>query len=178
MPLAPQDLARSAVETYVRTGRLIDPPPAADLPAGLTRRAGAFVCMKRAGQLRGCVGTVFPQTESVAHEIIRTAVQAAVSDPRFPPVRPEELAELDYTVDVLSEPEPVGGPQDLDPRRYGCIVRASGGRLGLLLPDLDGVDSVEQQLGICRQKGGIGPDEAIELERFTVTRYPEQRSGT
>lgn len=171
--LTPQGIARRAVEVYVERGEVVDPPPPEDLPDELNHRSGAFVCLKRRGQLRGCVGTVSPQTPSVAHEIARAAVQAAIADPRFFPVGPDELAEIEYTVDVLSTPEPVSGPEHLDPRRYGCIARAADGRLGLLLPDLEGVDTAEQQVEICRRKGGIGVDEPVSIERFTVTRYGE-----
>lgn len=169
--VTPTGLARSAVEAYVREGRIIEPPEG--LPAELKKRAGVFVSLKLAGQLRGCVGSVLPQAQDVAHEIVRSAVQAAVADPRFMPVSSAELSHLDYTVDILSAPEPVEGPQDLDPARFGCIVRAPGGRLGLLLPDLAGVETAEKQVEICRQKGGIGPGEPVSLERFTVTRYKE-----
>lgn len=167
--LTPQSLARDAVETYVRTGNIIPAPE--NLPEELKARSGAFVCLKHQGELRGCIGTVLPSAENVAEEIIRNAVQSAVSDPRFKAVGPEELARIDYAVDVLSEPEQVQGPEDLDTKRFGCIVSTSDGRRGLLLPDLEGVDTVEDQIRICRQKGGIGPDEPVRLERFTVTRY-------
>ena len=167
--ITPQSLARDAVETYVRTGNVIPPPE--DLPEELRARSGAFVCLKRQGELRGCIGTILPTADNVAEEIIRNAVQSAVSDPRFVAVGPDELAHIDYSVDVLSEPEQVQGPEDLDAKRYGCIVSTSDGRRGLLLPDLDAVGTVEDQIHICRQKGGIGPNEPVRLERFTVTRY-------
>lgn len=167
--VTPLSLARDAVETYVRTGNVIRAPE--DLPEELRTRSGAFVCLKSRGELRGCIGTILPTADNVAAEIIRNAVQAAVADPRFLAVGPDELAHIDYSVDVLSEPEKVGGPDDLDVERYGCIVSTADGRRGLLLPDLDGVDAVEDQVRICRQKGGIGPNEPVRLERFTVTRY-------
>lgn len=167
--LTPQQLARQAVEAYVRRSEVIAVP--ADLGEEFNGRAGAFVCLKRQGELRGCIGTILPRTDSLAAEIIGNAIQAAAADPRFMPVTQEELDELTYTVDVLSEPQGVAGPADLDPRIYGCIVRGSGGRVGLLLPDLEGVDTAKMQVSICRQKGGIGPDEPVDLERFTVTRY-------
>lgn len=163
------ELAKAAVEAYVSEGRIMDPP--LPTPPELAGRAGTFVCLKRHGHLRGCIGTILPTTPDVAHEIIQNAVRAACADPRFSPVSPEELPELSYSVDVLSEPEAVLAPEDLDPGRFGCIVRAGDGRVGLLLPDLDGVDTVEKQVGICREKGGIAPEEPIQLERFTVTRY-------
>lgn len=161
-------LAREAVETYVRERRYLAPPSA---PSGvLAERAGVFVCLKLHGQLRGCIGTFEPTAETVAEETIRNAVHAAIYDPRFPPVAVEELPFLEYAVDVLSPPEEVTSLSDLDAKRYGVIVRR-GARRGLLLPDLEGVDSPEVQVRIAKQKAGIAPHEAVELYRFEVRRY-------
>ena len=163
-------LARLALETYVRTGKRLDALPT-DLPEEMTRQAaGAFVSLHAHGQLRGCIGTTGPTTPSVALEIAQNAVTSGTRDPRFPPVSPQELEGLEYSVDVLGEPEPIASPAELDVRRYGVIV-SCGGRRGLLLPDLDGVDSVEEQVDIARQKGGIGPRERYSLERFEVVRH-------
>ena len=164
-------LARASLEHRVRTGRRLPVP--ADLPAELTaRRAGAFVSLKKNGQLRGCIGTIAPTRASLAEEIVANAVSAGLHDPRFPPVAAEELAELVYDVDVLGAPEPVHGPEELDPHRYGVIVSAPGGRRGLLLPDLDGVDTVDEQLRIAARKGGIAlTEEGVSLERFVVERH-------
>ncbi len=161
-------LAREAVEQYVLNGRVIKPP--GDPVPEMTERAGVFVSIKKHGQLRGCIGTFQPATEDVAHEIIQNAISAATRDPRFPPVSPSELGELEYSVDVLTAPERVAGKQDLDPKRYGVIVK-SGARKGLLLPDLEGVDTVDEQISIASMKAGIFPDEDIELYRFEVKRY-------
>lgn len=162
-------LAQLAVSHFVGQGILIAPP--AHVPAeALSRRAGVFVCLKTHGALRGCIGTTVPTQPSLAQEIIRNAVQAATSDPRFRPVDRTELPGLSYTVDVLSEPAPVHHTSDLDPKRYGVIVRA-GPATGLLLPDLDGVDSVEQQVDIARRKAGIDPRQKVQLLRFTVERF-------
>jgi len=111
-----------------------------------------------------------PTTENVATEIIRNAIAAATEDPRFPPLGPQELEELDISVDVLSQPEPVEGLEELDPKKYGVIVE-SGWKRGLLLPDLEGVDTVEQQLSIAMAKAGITPDEPVKIYRFRVERY-------
>ena len=163
-------LARLALETYVRTGRRLERLPG-DLPGELTgRAAGTFVSLHRDGRLRGCIGTIAPTEENAAWEIVRNAVSAGTHDPRFPPVRPEELDELEYSVDVLGAPEPVEWPGQLDPKRYGVIV-SCGGRRGLLLPDLDGVDTAEAQLQIARRKGGIRADEPYTIERFQVVRH-------
>ena len=162
-------LARLSLETYVNTGRRAELP--ADLPDEMTgARAGVFVSIHQGGRLRGCIGTISPTEASVAWEIVRNAVSAGTRDPRFPPVRAEELDDLEYSVDVLGQPEPVTSPSQLDPERYGVIVQ-SGGRRGLLLPHLDGVDTVEEQLDIARRKGGIRADEPYAVERFSVVRH-------
>jgi hypothetical protein len=164
-------LAAEAVEGFVRDRRIIAPPDdfLEHVPQA-ARRAGAFVCLKARGQLRGCIGTTEPTRETLAVEIIENAVAAAARDPRFAPVSPDELCELAITVDVLSEPEPVADGAQLDHRRYGVIVRA-GARHGVLLPDIEQIDSVEDQLATARQKAGIGHDEQVALFRFEVMRY-------
>ena len=164
-PLA--KLAKVAVETYVREG---EPPRPEELTAEMKERAGVFVSIHKLGGLRGCIGTFEPGTENVAEETIANAVSSAARDPRFSPVSPGELKDLTYNVDVLTTPEPVEGSDQLDPKEYGVIVE-SGFRRGLLLPDLEGVDDVDYQISICRQKAGILPDESIKLYRFRVKRY-------
>ena len=161
-------LARETVESYVRDGQLPQPP--AELTPEMDERAGVFVSLKKGGVLRGCIGTFEPTRLNVAEEVIANAVSSATRDPRFFPVTSDELGELEYSVDVLTEPEPVDGPDDLDPMRYGVIVE-SGWRKGLLLPDLEGVETVEQQIEICRAKAAIAPDEPVNLYRFEVRRY-------
>lgn len=162
-------LARRTIETYVRTGEILSVPP--KLPDELLRlRAGAFVSMKKDGRLRGCIGTIGPVQGCLAEEIIQNAVSACSRDPRFSPVRPEELDRLIISVDVLGEAEKIDRPEQLDVKRYGVIV-TNGARRGLLLPDLEGVDSVKQQIAIAKQKAGIRGDEAVELERFEVVRH-------
>lgn len=164
------ELARRAIEEYVLRGRVIAPPPGLP-PELLARRAGAFVSLKKRGELRGCIGTFLPTEPTLAEEIIKNAIHSATQDPRFPPVRPEELPEISISVDVLSPPEPATVDQ-LDPKRYGVIVEA-GWRRGLLLPDLPGVDTVEEQLRIAKLKAGIAPDEPCRVLRFTVERHTE-----
>lgn len=163
-------LARLSLETYVRTGKQLDTLPDG-LPGEMTgRAAGAFVSLHTHGQLRGCIGTTGPTTASVAWEIVQNAVSACSMDPRFAPVRADELDSLEYSVDVLGVPEPIDSPAQLDVKRYGVIV-SCGGRRGLLLPDLEDVDTVEQQIDIARQKGGISAREHYTLERFEVVRH-------
>ena len=162
-------LAWQSVESYVFYRRVLPVPDG--LPDELTgRRAGAFVSIHKQGRLRGCIGTISPAKDSLAREIIDNAVSAAARDPRFDPIRPDELPLLEISVDVLGEAEDIASEADLDVRRYGVIV-ASGRRRGLLLPDLDGVDTVEQQVDIARRKAGISPEEAIRLQRFEVVRH-------
>ncbi|MDR2295956.1 MAG: AmmeMemoRadiSam system protein A [Clostridiales Family XIII bacterium] len=162
-------LARRNVEAHVRTGKSVDPPADAD-PALLSRRAGVFVSIKKDGNLRGCIGTILPTERNIALEILANSLSAATRDPRFDPIGPEELDALSYSVDVLSPPEPIQSARELDASRYGVIV-TRGHRRGLLLPNLDGVDSVEAQISIALQKAGIRADEPYTLERFEVVRH-------
>lgn len=159
------------MEEHVRYGHKIRPPE--DLSEGLRRQAGAFVSIKRRGALRGCVGTFIPTQSNLAREIIANAISSATRDYRFPPVSPQELGELEYSVDVLTPPEPAS-PEELDPKTYGVLVK-SGERRGLLLPDLEGVDTVEEQLQIAKSKAGIPPHEPAEIFRFAVERHQEER---
>ncbi len=162
-------LAKKAVQKAV-TGK--DPEGIQELKDSLPEESrGVFVTLKRAsGELRGCIGTYSPVTESIGDEIIRNASSAALEDPRFPPVEPDELGELTLSVDVLSQPE-VCEKEDLDPKKYGIIVE-KGSRSGLLLPDLDGIDSVKEQLEVTKNKAGIPPrDENFVIKRFEVERH-------
>jgi AmmeMemoRadiSam system protein A len=167
-------LARETVERYVRTGSVADPPfgPSVEPPAGLGEPSGAFVTLRLGGRLRGCVGTLASTRSDVAREIVAAAVAAASADPRFSPVRPDELAALDYEVDIVGAVEPVEGLEDLDPGRYGVLVEADG-RRGVLLPDLAGVETAARQVDIAREKAGLAPGVAMRLSRFTVRRYRE-----
>ena len=162
-------LARASLESYILSRKIIDVPQ--DLPEDLTaRRAGAFVSIHEHGQLRGCIGTISPARSNLAEEIIFNAISASTRDPRFPPIRKEELPFLEINVDVLGEPEDIESEDDLDVKRYGVIV-TNGLRRGLLLPDLDGVDTVRQQVAIAKQKAGIASFEKVSLQRFEVVRH-------
>lgn len=163
-------LARRSIETCVKEGRILKRSECPELAEGIQGKAGAFVSIKKHGQLRGCIGTFRPTREDLVEEVIHNAVSACQHDPRFPPVREGELDELEVTVDVLEEPEPIPDSSYLDPKVYGVIVKR-GSRTGLLLPDLEGVDTVEDQVDIARRKAGISPDELVELYRFRVKRY-------
>jgi AmmeMemoRadiSam system protein A len=162
-------LARAAVEAWVREGRRIPVPEG--LPEEmLARRAGTFVSLHMNGSLRGCIGTIAPTRKSIAEEIIHNAVAACSRDPRFAPVTEDELDSLEISVDVLAKPEPIESPEELDVKRYGVIV-SSGMKRGLLLPNLDGVDTVEEQISIACRKGGISEKGPYKLERFEVVRH-------
>jgi len=162
-------LAKKTVELHVKRGS-IPSEPVNEMPAEFSRQAGVFVTLKIKGMLRGCIGTFQPAEPDIAHEVIRNAISAATCDPRFSPVRGSELDALEYSVDVLSPPEPIKDQKLLDPKRYGVIVKAAGKR-GLLLPDLEGVDTSEQQVEIAMQKAGIDPVTPVQLSRFEVKRY-------
>jgi AmmeMemoRadiSam system protein A len=162
-------LAKDTIELYVREQKVLAVGDAALAPE-MRQQAGVFVSLKVRGVLRGCIGTFQPCEKDVANEIVRNAISAATCDPRFEPVRPGELADLEYSVDVLTAPEPVKDLTDLDPRRYGVIVTA-GRRRGLLLPDLEGVNTVEEQVGIAMRKACIPSGATVELARFEVKRY-------
>jgi AmmeMemoRadiSam system protein A len=166
-------LARRTIETFVREGKTIPPPP--ELTDEMRQRAGAFVTLHRQGQLRGCIGTIYPVTETLAEEVIRNAILAATEDPRFSRVRRDELDDLEIKVDVMGEPEPVDSEDELDPKRYGLIVESILDRRkrGLLLPDLEGIDTVEKQIYWTRYyKAYItDPEEPVQMYRFEVRRY-------
>lgn len=160
-------LARQALEKYVKEGIT---PDLSDLPEKLKEKGGVFVSLKKKGSLRGCIGTIEPTQGSIAEEIVKNVLSAGLSDPRFPPIKEEELPLLDYSVDVLMPPEPVESLEELDPKKYGVIVK-SGHKTGLLLPNLEGVDTIEDQISIAREKAGIPPGGKYELYRFEVKRY-------
>ena len=165
----PVRIAKASLSYLMEHGKVL-PAFNEPVPAELKKPAGVFVSLKKQGQLRGCIGTILPTQPDAATEIIRNAVSAATADPRFPRVQPQELAELEISVDILTPPEPIESLSELDPRRYGVIVRR-GSRSGLLLPDLDGVDTVAEQVDIACRKAGIHPAEPLEMYRFEVIRY-------
>lgn len=162
------EIAKKTVAEYVKTGKVLSvtEPPGPDL----LEKAGVFVSIKKHGNLRGCIGTFSPNTENIVAETITNAISAATRDPRFNPVTKDELAELVYSVDVLTTPELINDIAELDPKIYGIILK-SGYKRGLLLPDLEGVDTVEDQIRITRMKAGIFPDDKTEIYRFSVKRY-------
>lgn len=170
--MKPAELARLTVETYIKTYKT---PPLPELLDGVSiKQAGAFVSIKTLdNELRGCIGTILATESIIQQEIINNAVSAATRDPRFPAVSEGELENLKYSVDILNPPEKVSSLDELDPKNYGIIVISETGKQGLLLPDLEGVDTVEQQILICQRKAGMRSNERYFLKKFKVDRYPE-----
>jgi len=179
------NLAKKTVETFIEERKIISPPEGLS-EEFLKRKAGTFVTIEKNGNLRGCIGTYLPTRKNIAEEIIYNAIAAATEDWRFGPVEKEELPYLSYTVYILSEPELVKDLKELDPKKYGVIVKTapltpSGdvvfnghfvAKTGLLLPDLEGIDTIEQQISIACQKAGIDPhQEKILIYKFTVEKY-------
>ena len=163
------DLAKETINTYIKDKKVIDIPK--DIPKELIdNRSAVFVSIHKNGDLRGCIGTISPTTNSIAEEIINNAISAATRDPRFNPVTIDELKDLEINVDVLTQPEDIDSSDLLDPKKYGVIVR-SNFKKGVLLPDLEGVDTVEEQLSIAKRKAGIIDNEEIKLQRFEVIRH-------
>jgi AmmeMemoRadiSam system protein A len=172
--ITPPELARLTVERFVTDGEIIPCPQA---PRGVTAdRAGTFVTLRTTdGLLRGCIGTITPTRETVAEEIIQNAISAATRDPRFAPVALKELPHLTYGVDVLFPPEAASGPEDLDPSEYGVVIETlDGSRRGLLLPRIEGIETVDEQWRAVHQKAGVALGTPVRVERFRVTRFGKE----
>ena len=162
-------LARKSLEYYIKRGKILDVPDY--LPAEMTNQSkGVFVTIKKHGRLRGCIGTISPVTNNIAEEIIQNAISSGTRDPRFNPVKEFELKDLVYSVDVLEKPEPITSIDELDVLRYGVIV-SSGYKRGLLLPNLESVETPAQQVEIALSKAGITKGEKFTMERFEVIRH-------
>lgn len=161
-------LALEAVRYFLNTGKPLPYPQ--NLSKEFHEGSAVFVSIKKDHKLRGCVGSITPQTKSLGSEIIRNAVSAATKDPRFPPISKLELANLTFSVDVLTPLESVKEISELDPKKYGLVIR-QGSKSGLLLPDLDGVKTVERQVEICKNKAGIAQSESVTMFRFQVNRH-------
>lgn len=161
-------LAMASLRYFLEKGSFLPVP--ADVAEELKGQAGVFVSLKKYGELRGCIGTFEPTQRNIASEIIQNAVSAGTRDPRFWPVELNELENITISVDVLETPQPVNNVNELDSQKYGVIVKR-GRRSGLLLPMLEGVNTVAEQISIAKEKAGIGAGEEVELYRFSVTRY-------
>lgn len=165
------ELAGNVIKEYVKKHRVYVPSMEELTDEMMTSRAGAFVSIHEHGELRGCIGTIEPVRDTLTEEIVSNAISAATRDPRFSPVTAEELPDLVIHVDVLSEPEKISSPDELDVKRYGVIVEKDY-RRGLLLPDLEGVDTVDYQIAIAKRKAGIGLNEpGVKMYRFEVIRH-------
>ena len=173
-------LARLNLNYYFNNGRLLTVDELInsnydDISKLLNDKKGVFVSLKINGDLRGCIGTTEPTTNSIAEEIINNSISAALNDPRFSPLRKEELMDIDISVDLLYPPEKTTF-EELDSKKYGVIV-SCGHRRGLLLPNLEGIDTADKQVAIAMEKGGIMPNENYSLERFKVERFKEIDDG-
>ncbi len=165
------ELAKNTIDKYIRENEIYTPADGELTEEMKSARAGAFVSIHKGGALRGCIGTIAPTCKNLAEEIVSNAIAASTRDPKFPAIRTEELDALEINVDVLTAPEPIGSPDELDVKRYGVIVE-KGFRRGLLLPDLDGVDTIEEQIAIAKQKAGLDLYESgVKLSRFEVIRH-------
>ena len=170
-------LAKETIKEYLQTGEFIEVP--ADVPKDfLEKRAGVFICFKVGGKLRGCIGTFMPTRMNLAQEIIQNTISAATQDPRFLPIRATELKKIKITIDILSEPIEIQDEEinQLDAKKFGIVVKSEDGfRTGLLLPDLEGVETVEEQISIACQKAGIDHyEENFSVYKFTVERHEEK----
>lgn len=165
-------LAGKAIGEYTKTGKII-PIPKNLPPDFYEKKRGVFVTIRKNKELRGCIGTYLPERKNLAEEIILNAVAACSRDHRFSPIQETELPELSIEVSLLGTPEKISDTRDLDPKKYGVIVKCSNGRCGLLLPDLKGISSAEEQFSVACQKGGINPmiDKAVDIYKFTVDKY-------
>jgi len=164
-------LAQKTIEEFVKNKKIIQAPK--DLPDEILKnKAGVFVTLHKAGDLRGCIGTFLPTKKNIAEEIIANAISSAIRDPRFDPVTKDELKDLEISVDVLSTPEAIDDPKKLDPKKYGVIIETEDGRSGLLLPAIEGVKTIADQITIAAEKADIDPlKEKYYLFRFTVERH-------
>ncbi|MFA6990220.1 MAG: AmmeMemoRadiSam system protein A [Candidatus Gastranaerophilaceae bacterium] len=170
--MKPVEIAKKTIQLFVKEGKIFIPP--AKVEDLEVNKAGVFVSIKTLdANLRGCIGTILPQKETVAQEIVYNAISAATEDPRFLPIQENELDNLVISVDILCPPEDISSTDELDVKKYGVIAASKSGRRGLLLPDLEGVDTVERQIQICKMKAGISENEPISLQRFKVERYYE-----
>ncbi|MBF2054762.1 MAG: AmmeMemoRadiSam system protein A [Candidatus Sericytochromatia bacterium] len=164
------ELAARAVTHFVETRQVLETPQTGFDPF-IAQKAGVFVTLKTpANALRGCIGTISPVYANVLEETIYNAIAAASRDPRFPPVQPNDLSGLKYSVSVLHPPEPIQSLDLLDPAHYGVIVTARHHR-GLLLPDLEGIDTPQKQVYHATLKAGLTPGEPVQLQRFRVDKY-------
>lgn len=162
------DLAIRSVKHHLENGQALPCPN--PLPKEMQDQAGTFVSIKKNGLLRGCIGTISPKYANIAEEVIQNAIKAANEDPRFPAIEIQELKELTFSVDVLTPPEKIDDTKSLDVKRYGLIVSSEDKR-GLLLPNMESVKTVDQQLKVCLKKSSIKEADNYELHRFEVKRY-------
>jgi len=164
-------LAKKSIETYIKERKIISVPKNLEKEF-LNKKAGVFVTIEKNKELRGCIGTYLPYYKNIAEETIHNAVTAATEDYRFEPIQPDELSQLSYTIYILNTPEQIKGLKELDPKKYGIIIKTTDGKCGLLLPDLNGVNSIQEQISIACQKGEINPKkDKLLIYKFTTKKY-------
>jgi AmmeMemoRadiSam system protein A len=164
-------LAIEALTTFVINKKVLKDFPNYVTDEMKSSKRGVFVSLKKYESLRGCIGTILPTTNSVAEEIIQNAISAGLNDPRFNEVEEKELLDIIFSVDVLTKPQ-LCLRGELNPKIYGVVVIYKG-RKGLLLPDLEGVNTVEEQLSIALEKAGIDSSEEYIIQKFKVIRHKE-----
>lgn len=166
-------LAKKTVETYIRTEKIIRPEENL-IKEFSNKKAGVFITIEKNKDLRACIGTYLPTCDNVIEEVIQNAISASTEDYRFGPIQEQELPFLSYTVSILEKPELIKDKKELNPKEYGIIVKTLSypAKSALLLPDLEGVDTIEKQISITCQKGGINPlEEKLVIYRFKVKKY-------
>lgn len=173
--LSPTCLARKTVESYIRDKQKLIPGNYKVTDVDV-EKAGVFVSIKlKNGDLRGCIGTIFPVQNTIEEEVVRNAISASTEDPRFNPITADELDNLVFSVDVMQPPEPIKDISELDPQKYGIIVKSESGKQALLLPSLEGIDTIEKQIGVTKRKAGISMTEPVHIFRFRADRYYEDK---
>jgi len=166
------NLAKSAVEDYIKDDKIIGPPKNFLPSEFLSKKAGCFVTILENGNLKGCIGTYQPTRKNIAQEIIHNAIAAATEDYRFDSITENNLDNLSYEVYILEEPQLIKDTSELDPKKYGVLVKSDSGKSGLLLPDLEGLDTTKKQLKAVYNKAGINPDtENMQIYKFAAKKY-------
>lgn len=161
-------IAKESVELFIRSGKVLEVVETPELKEYFLIKKACFVTLKIYGKLRGCIGTIHPTQSNLVKEVIKNSISASTNDPRFQPVTLDELSNLTYSVDVLEPMELVSSLDELDPKKYGIYIK-SDFRSGLLLPDIEGIDTIEEQLEITKLKAGI-KNEDFKIYRFEVIR--------
>lgn len=172
--IAPQQMARLIVEKYVGEGKIVQLK--GELTGTLGEKAGVYVSIYKLTQngkeLRGESCKILPTPPIIANEIISNAI-AATHNKNFEKIRPDELKDLIYSVDIIHTPQKVVKFEELDPKKYGIIVSSGLLKKAVILPNIEGINTVEEQLAAAKQKAEIAPEAKVNVERFTSKRYSD-----